>query len=375
MAAAAAEEPHTALRCDVLRLIGLELEGLIGTGVGALEGVRHLNEQAIRAHFGDASLNGVDHWISYNGEHILAQTKWKECGATQPEVAQFLACVERIVSRLPATERGSVYLVWICKTEPTRHARTLLSERGVEIVCCAVSVEMLARNVIGWVAETWGLDPVPALQTVPIRRATRVPAGGGGSAAVTERLVGRVEYDETAAGVAARSEMLDFLQLIHDSVVRPLLLAASGCPVMDLRLVLEANLPLDGVGSWTDGRYSRVNYNALLRTVKVVCCPTRSKHVHSSAFRFYCRARFLSTELGRLAQEYMARRGLLQGERSGWARRLPVLTCVPEPMTETEYRGLIVWCVDYTPYIVLREHGGGREMEAHLMEQFRVFYS
>ena len=355
---AASEEPHTALRCDVLRLVGLELEELIGTGVGKLEGpeglVKHLNEQAIRAHFGDASLNGVDHWISYSGAHILAQTKWKECGATQPEVAQFLACVERIVSRLPAGERSVVYLLWICKTEPTRHARALLAERGVEIVCCSVSAEMLARNAIGWVAETWGLDPAPALQTVPIRRATRDPAssgGGGSAAAVTERLVGRVEYDETPAGVAARTEMLDFLQLIHDSVVRPLLLAASGCPVMDLRLVLEANLPLDGVGAWTDGRYSRVNYNALLRTVKVVCCPTRSKHMPLAALRFYCRVRELSVEMGRLAQEYMARRGAMVGERSGWARRLPVLTCVPEPMTETEWRGLVVLCADYSPVI------------------------
>lgn len=350
---AASEEPHTTLRCDVLRLVGLELEELIGTGVGALEDVKHLNEQAIRVHFGDASLNGVDHWISYSGAHILAQTKWKESGATQPEVAQYLACVERIVSRLPEAERGSVYLLWICKVEPSRHARALLTERGVEIVCCSVSAEMLARNVIGWVAETWGLDPAPALQTVPIRRATRVAAApclvGGGSAIVA---VARAAYDETPAGVVARTEMLDFLQLIHNSVTRPLLLAASGCPVMDLRLVLEANLPLDGVGAWTDGRYSRVNYNALLRTVKVVCCPTRSKHMPLAALRFYCRVRELSVEMGRLAQEYMARRGAMVGERSGWARRLPALTCVPEPMTETEWRGLVVLCEDYRPIVL-----------------------
>lgn len=342
------------MRCDVLRLVGLELEELIGTGVGKLEGVKHLNEHAIRTHFADPSLNGVDHWISYSGAHILAQTKWKESGASQPEVAQFLACVERIVSRLPEEERSAVYLLWICKTEPSRHARALLAERGAEIVCCGVSVEMLARNAIGWVAETWGLDPVPALQTVPIRhhaRTAAVPCLVGGGSVVATVATART-YDETPEGATARTEMLDFLQLIHDSVVRPLLLAAEGCPVMDLRLVLEANLPLEGVGAWTDGRYSRVNYNALLRTVKVVCCPTRSKHMPLAALRFYCRVRELSVEMGRLAQEYMARRGAMVGERSGWARRLPTLTCVPEPITETEWRGLVMLCVDHMPIVL-----------------------
>jgi len=358
----ALEEPLNALRCDVLRVAGMELEGLIGISVGRLvdaagRNVSHKNEQEIRSHFGDPSLNGVDHWISLDGEHILAQTKWKET-TSQPEVAQFLACADRIVARLLAAgERGHVYLLWISKTEPTRHARAILAERSAEIVCCGISLEMLVRNVIGWVCETWGLDPTPAFCLVPLRRVTRVAATASLSVVprVEERLVGRVEWDETAAGLAAKEEMLGFLQLIHESVAVPLLTAAATCPIGDIGLVLQANFPLSR-DAWLTGSYTRINYNALLRTVKVLCCPTRSKRVPTAVLEFYCRVRGLSSELSRLAHEYMARRGVMVGEKSGWARRLPVLTCVPEPMTDTEYRGLAVLCSDYVPVVLLEGH-------------------
>lgn len=356
------EEPHNALRCDVLRVAGMELEGLIGRCVGKLldadgRTVTHKNEQEIRSYFGDASLNGVDHWISLSGEHILAQTKWKET-TTQPEVAQFLSCADRIISRLPEMERGHVFLLWISKSEPTRHARAILAERGVDVVCCSISLEMLVRNVIGWVCETWGLDPTPAFQTVPLRRMARVGIAESKIpiAVVTERLVGRIEWDETATGLVAKEDLLGILQLIQDAVTTPLLLAASACPIGDIGLVVQANFPLSR-DAWLSGSYSRINYNALLRTIKVLCCPTRTKRVATAVLEFYNRVRGLSSDLARLANEYMARRAVMVGEKSAWARRLPVLTCVPEPMTDTEYSGLVVLCSDYVPVVLLDGHG------------------
>lgn len=347
------EEPHNALRCDVLRIAGMELEGLIGASVGKLldvDGriVSHKNEQEIRTYFCDTSLNGVDHWISLSGEHILAQTKWKET-TSQPEVAQFLSCADRIITRLPEGERGHVFLLWISKTEPTRHARAILMERGADIICCGISLEMLVRNVVGWVCETWGLDPTPAFQTIPIRRVIR---GAVSTSIRSDRLVGRIEWDETATGIIAKDALLSILQLIQDSVTTPLLVAVSTCPIEDIGLIIQANFPISR-DVWLSGSYSRINFNALLRTLKVLCYPTRTKRVLTAVFEFYCRVRELSSLLSRLAHEYMARRGVMAGEKSAWARRLPVLTCLPEPMTDTEYRGLAVLCSDYVPVVLL----------------------
>jgi hypothetical protein len=370
---------------------GFALEALIGAGVKALRcdsgsdgttaAPRHLGEQEIRSHFSDASLNGVDHWILYEGQHIFAQTKWKET-VSQPEVAQFLGCVDRLMARIPESERSAVYLLWVCKHMPTKHSLSILAERAVDVVCCSVSIEMLARNAIGWVAETYGLDPIPGLQTVPIKRALRtaavasalgvtVPAAA--PAAASRAAVVGAAWDETTAGVAARAEMMDVLRVLHDCVTRKLLKAASSCPTVDVRMILEANFPLT-LDGWTDGRYSRVNFNALLRTVKVVCCPTRSKKTHSSLLFFYCKVRYLSTELGRLAQEYMAKRGLMLGEKSSWARRLPTLVCTPEPMTHTEYLGLVTHCEDYCLNVVLDGVGGGRGAAAPLDSLFHANY-
>ncbi len=366
--------------CAAAAAEGFALEALIATGVKALCGPQHRSEQEIRTHFGDPSLNGIDHWILYEGQHIFAQTKWKEA-VSQPEVAQFLGCVDRVLARIPEEERSTIYLLWVSKHTPSRHALSVLSERSVDVVSCSVSIEMLARNAIGWVAETYGLDPIPGLQTIAVKRASRVVAVGsrlpcaGGAAVAAAAPVRPPSWDETAAGATARVEMTDMLRVLHDCVGRKLLRAASACHLAggDMRMVLEANFPLT-VDGWTDGRYSRVNFNALLRTVKVVCCPTRSKKTHSSCLFFYCKLRYLSTELARLAQEYMAKRGIMVGEKSTWGRQLPTLTCTPEPMTETEYRGLVVHCEDYSLNVVLAGSEGLLARGRHLDDLFYANY-
>jgi hypothetical protein len=358
--------------------IGFALEALIGEGIKALTGLTHKNEQEIRSLFNDASMNGVDHWISYSdlsgmSQHVLAQTKWRET-SSQPEVSQFLSCVDRICARLPSDEQRSVYLVWICKHSPSRHALRLLEERRVSIVCCDVSPEMLARNAVGWVAETFGLDPTPGLLRIPIRRARRVVAdlpssvpavrcsasASASAAAAAATATAALLYDETEAGRAARAALEGLLVRIQGDITRRLFAALRGAS--DLLILLESVFPTN-LDVWGSCRFTKVNFNAFLRSLKPLCVPTRSRRgVTSSQYFIYVKMRALSIDLSRYANEYNTKRSTMVVERSLWARRLPTLVCSPEHMAESEYLSTIVFCDDYTLHVEREGCGSSTSM-------------
>lgn len=331
---------------------GIALENIIAGGICALPEVIHKSEQEIRSHFGDQSMNGVDHWITYRGEHIFAQTKWRDT-ITQPEISQFLSCADRIQSRLPEAEQGSVILLWISKHEPTKFAKTLLAERKVDIVCCSISCEALARNVILWVAETFGIDPIPGLLTVPIRKCVReCKAATAIAPSGVPVPIPRLEYDETEGGHTARRHMIEIITGIHNDIYRRLQNALSSVFGIDVRSIVEMHFPCT-VDAWSNGTFTKINFNALLRTIKPICCPTKTKKFLSHNFFFYCKMRYISTELAKHVNTYTAQRTQMCTEKSAWGRRLPVLICNPEPMTDAEYRNLIVNCSDYMINIIM----------------------
>lgn len=146
--------------------MGFALEELIHNGLSALDPlIRCFREQEIRDRFNDQSINGVDHWITFKDQHILIQDKWCIKPASQKEVSQYLSCVHRIQARI---ESGSnVFLIWAGKQQPSRNAIPVLNERKAQIIHCNISIQALARNVILYVAELFGLDPSSALLTVP----------------------------------------------------------------------------------------------------------------------------------------------------------------------------------------------------------------
>lgn len=359
--------------------LGFALEALIGNGIKLISGLTHKSEQEIRTYFNDASMNGVDHWISYSDlsggalttHHVLAQTKWRETSSSQPEVSQFLSCVDRICARLPSDEQPYVYLVWICKHSPSRHALRLLEERRVSIVCCDVSPEMLARNAIGWVAETFGLDPMPGLATIPIRHVRRLgtdlPSSVPTAAAAT---AAAVAYDTTEAGKAARSALEGLLVRIQGDICRRLVAALRG--TQDLFSLLDSAFPTN-LDAWTSCRFTKINFNTFLRSLKLLCVPCKTRRgIVSSRYFIYVKLRGLSVDLARYAQEYTTRRNAMVAEKSAWARKLPTLVCNPEPMAESEYLNHIVLCDDY----VLHVEREGCVRSSHSLETlFSSLYS
>ncbi len=351
---------------------GFELEHLIERGVRAL-GLQHRNEQEIRTEFSDQSMNGVDHWITYSAPespptHILIQTKWRET-TTQPEVAQYLSCVDRIQSRIESGQR--IHLLWVCKTEPTRHARTILTERRADIVCCGVSIEMLARNAIAWIAETCGLDPAPGWREIPIRRVERPITQPTNFIAPASRYAA-VAPDETPEGRAKITEFQLYLQSLHQSVGRRIQSALNQLGNYELQTVVHSMFPMT-VDEWQNGSHPKVDYNRLLRALAKLCVPTRTKHYPSRSLLFYCKMRCLSIEFASHIAEFHKRRAGLMNSGLAYARSISHPNCIPEPMTQEEYTGLVVHCDDY--WVSINRNGAIERVPSGIQYHFYNHYN
>jgi hypothetical protein len=328
---------------------GLALETLIGASVKAL-GVKHLSESEIKTELGDSTMNGVDHWITYKSAHILIQTKWRDT-TTQPEVAQFLACVDRIQTRIPTEE--SVFLLWACKTEPTKNATAVLVERNVAIVSCGVSIESLARNVLCWVAESYGLDPAPGFCEIPVRLVPRIATGmprGTPVATPNAPPAPKIVFDETDDGKRAILNAQQFITSLHQTIGRRIQNSLSCGGLMDTMSIVNAGFP-QKVEDWWSGTITKVNFNSILRALKGICVPTKTKNFQSRSLFVYCKMRYISTELAGQVAGYMALRTKMIGDGSSWAKKMPMLICTPEPMTQEEFKACVVHCADYWMHV------------------------
>ena len=106
-------------------------------------------EQAIRDHFKEQSLNGVDHMVQIqkpNGDqHVfLLQEKWK-LQTNQREVSQFLDCCARILARMPEYT-GIIHRIWVSRTVPSLNGEKSLQEGQCIVVQTCTSQTLLAIN-------------------------------------------------------------------------------------------------------------------------------------------------------------------------------------------------------------------------------------
>lgn len=144
---------------------GFALEEIIHNASSKIPNItKSLRENGIRSHFGDNSLNGVDHWIHRGSTHILIQDKWKE-SMTQQEVSQFLHCADRIKNYISSNDL--FYLIWATKKQPTANSLKILQEKGAIIIQCDISIESLARKVLLQVNDCLGTDPIFSLNSIP----------------------------------------------------------------------------------------------------------------------------------------------------------------------------------------------------------------
>jgi len=151
---------------------GFCLEELIHKASLKLPNLIHSKrENEIKTHFGDNSLNGVDHWIQVGNTHIFIQDKWKE-SMGQQEVSQFINCVNRIKTRLVNTSSPNymnIRLMWVSKYEPTSNAMKCLKEESVKMVTCDTTIEELARKAIFEICEHFKVNPSVCLDVIPMK--------------------------------------------------------------------------------------------------------------------------------------------------------------------------------------------------------------
>ena len=119
-----------------------------------------LSEQDIRDVFNEQSLNGVDHLLELrdpSGEYIyfFLQEKWKLM-TNQREVSQFLDCCSRILSRIPVNKRGTVYRIWVTRSQPSQNGEKSLEEGGAYIIQSMTSQSILAQITGQFICEILG---------------------------------------------------------------------------------------------------------------------------------------------------------------------------------------------------------------------------
>lgn len=310
--------------------LGFELEHLIHNALSKIDGFECMREQDIRNLFNDQSFNGVDHWIKYKDNHILIQDKWKE-SITQPEIAQFLTCVERIQAR--NSKSDTYYLLWVSKKEPTSNALKSLIERNVNIITCSKSIEALSRIAIIDICEQFEINPVNALLTIPSsKRLITTNQVSTREHVATQTL----SYDDTDEGKQKKNELLAIIQQIQSGPFRKVINSLGMCPVPQVRELAITVLP-KSVDDWQQSKANKFNYNKLVSDIKKMCWPSKTKKVYYGTLNSYIKLHFISKELSEITQKYLNLRSEMITNKSIWAKGTLDIKCVYEPITQEDY--------------------------------------
>ena len=141
-------------------LMGKTLEAIIAPAAAEGYTIKILDEQDIRDIFNEQSLNGVDHMVDVEDASgsrtiFLIQEKWKII-TNQREVSQFLDCCSRILSRIHPDRRGTVYRLWVTRSQPSANGEKSLAEGGAYVVQSMTSQPILAQITGQFICELLG---------------------------------------------------------------------------------------------------------------------------------------------------------------------------------------------------------------------------
>lgn len=299
---------------------GRTLEDIVHLATLKIPNIKSYREYDIRNHFEDPSLNGVDHWLQLGNKHILIQDKWRET-TTQPEVAQYLQCTQRISSRLGKDD--TIYLIWCSKKEPTSFSLAMLLEKNVNVVVCGTTIENLARLCILQICDCFNIDPIDCL--VEIRSFQK-------SMDRSKLLIDM--YDDSQE----RQDLNIIIQKIQELFTN----SFDSIKNEELKSFVKSFLPTTNDYS----KYSKIDFNFFLKSLKTFCVPTKMKKFHSDEYLFYVKMRKLSIQLTILVNDYETKRKSFS-KKSTWAKTLAQLKCIPEPISESEYNSTVIYCSDY----------------------------
>jgi hypothetical protein len=141
-------------------LITKTLSALIKPAAAQGLTIKILGEQDIRDVFNEQSLNGVDHMVDVEDASgsrtiFLLQEKWKII-TNQREVSQFLDCCSRILSRIRPDRRGTVYRLWVTRSQPSANGEKSLAEGGAYVIQSMTSQPILAQIKGQFICELLG---------------------------------------------------------------------------------------------------------------------------------------------------------------------------------------------------------------------------
>lgn len=310
--------------------LGFKLEELIHNALYKIDGVECMKEQDIRNYFDDQSFNGVDHWIKYRDNHILIQDKWKESIA-QPEISQFLTCVERIQAR--NSKSDNYYLIWAAKKEPTSNALKSLNERNVNVITCSTSISSLARIVVMDICEAFDINPVIALMTIPSYKKLNITSQVSQREHVATQTI---TYDDLDEGKQKKTELINIIQQIQNGPFRKVINSLGMCPIPQVRELAMTVLP-KSVENWQQLKPTKLNYNKLVSDLKKICWPSKTKKVYYGTLNSYIKLHYISKELTELTQKYMNLRHQMITSKSAWAKGTLDIKCEYEPITQEDY--------------------------------------
>jgi len=334
---------------------GFALEEIIYKATLLIPGLTHsMRENDIRVHFGDQSLNGVDHWIQLGNNHVLIQDKWKET-MTQQEVSQFLQCADRIQTRLPSDD--IVYLIWASKKEPTANSLKSLQEKKAIVISCSLSIEALARNVVLQANQCFDTDSTSSLQAIPKVVAQPMVRVRGGTITPPPAAID-IQFDESDEGKRMIDEMKSVIKNIHENVIRKLENAKNTDGIADIYTLMTQYFPVT-IADWYSGKFTKIDYNAFLKAVKNLCWPTRNKHLQSRHLFYYVKVRKISSDFANFVNDYEMKRRALLGKKSVWAKGTPTLRCNAEPISEPEFKGAVLFCEDGTYNMAVNNYKTG----------------
>lgn len=295
---------------------GYQLEEYIHTELSRLSGVQCYRENDIKEEFKDTSLNGVDHWIKKGNVHVFIQDKWKETN-TQPEIAQYLTCVERLKRLLTLPEM--IHLVWVSKTPPTAFGIKLLEEKGVLVIVNSKSIQSLAREVYWRVGDLLEDTLYNSAEYVePVVRALQKEK--------------KVSYDETEEGAALFGQLTALQTEIH-GWFQKVIMVINNCGG-EVRMATIHLFP-SSIEKW--GEMKKIDYNAFLRQAKKLCVATKTNRVMSHYMEYYAKMRALSVSLSQPITKYTLLRDKLKDNKSLKVKQMSELKCQPEPMSQSEF--------------------------------------
>jgi hypothetical protein len=153
-------------------------------------------------------------------------------------------------------------------------------------------------------------------------------------------------FDDTVEGKRDIDAMKQLILSIRSGVLQRAETAMRLDGIADIYTLWSSAIPKN-MEEWWNGSFSKVDFNAYLKTIKAICWPTSKKHLPFRNLCYYTKLRKISVDFAPLSNDYETRRKGLLAKKSAWAKGLSILKTTAEPISDAEFRGAVINTMDY----------------------------